>query len=111
MSKVIKAVLLSVLLVAFSLGGAVAALKYKLDRFGDTALAEGKSPAVRLTIPRGANTQAISAVLEENGVIRNARQFYLFTRFIRHTDHLLRTGAPGPSTSRAASCAVTACAS
>jgi UPF0755 protein len=92
MSKVAKAIIMSVLLVAFSVGGAVGTLYLRLQKFGDTALAEGKAPTVRVMIPRGANTQAISAVLEQEGVIRSARQFYLYARYIRHSDHLLRPG-------------------
>ncbi len=93
MSKLTKSLLVTAVLVALSFGGAAFALYSRLQKFGETPFAdEAKAPAVRVAIPRGATTQAIAQALEDAGIIKNARHFYLYTRYLKSSDHLLRPG-------------------
>lgn len=93
MSKLAKALVLSLVLALMSVGGAVYAGWSRLNSYGDQALSENpKAPPVRLTIPKGSNARQVASILEQQGVIKSARKFYWYTRLVKKADTLLRPG-------------------
>jgi UPF0755 protein len=93
MSKLLKALVVSLLLMTVSVGSAVGLGYRKLTAYADRASSEDpKAPVQRVDIPRGSTASAISTLLEQEGLIRNARQFYWYVRFIRQADTQLRPG-------------------
>ncbi|MBI5494284.1 MAG: endolytic transglycosylase MltG [Deltaproteobacteria bacterium] len=92
MRRILTAILVTVGLVAASVGATAVILYRRLEKFGETPYAEDKAPSVRVTVARGSTTQAIGQELEKAGVIRSARQFYLYARYFKGQDHLLRPG-------------------
>jgi UPF0755 protein len=93
MARVLKAVGVIVILVAVSVGGAAWVGYRKLEAYGQRAFLEDpKAPVVRLRVPKGASARQVASLLERDGVIRSARQFYWYVRVIQEADHLLRPG-------------------
>ncbi|MEW5850815.1 MAG: endolytic transglycosylase MltG [Myxococcota bacterium] len=93
MAKVLKAILVTVVLLALAVGGTAYAGYRKLQGYGDQALSDDKKAApLRVRIPKGANARQIASALEREGVIKSARQFYWYTRLIKKSDGLLRPG-------------------
>src|SRR5688500_501237 len=93
MVRVLKAILVSVLLLGLSVGGAAYFGHSRLAAYGDQPLSDAaKAPAIRVHIPKGATARQIASALERDGVIRSARQFYWYARVIKRADSLLRPG-------------------
>lgn len=93
MKKSTKALIVVMVLMVVSAAGTLAVLRQRLVAFGSSPLVEeGDAPSARVVVPRGASTQAIGTLLEKGGVVRNARQFFLYARFIRKADRDMRPG-------------------